>query len=89
MCPTMVEPNLYFLALQLHGYTALDYFTHFYSYFFYIAFTLLYIVCAFTLLLLSYSYIFSFLIYCFFICVHTVIVVDILFYCDVYIILLC
>ena len=65
------------------------FFTHFF-FFFYIAFTLLYIVCAFTLLLFFYSYIFSFLIYCFFdLCVHITIVVDILFYYDVYIILLC
>ena len=45
-------------------------FTHFF-FFFYITFTRLYIIYAFTLLLFFYSYILSFLIYCFFICAFT------------------
>ena len=57
--------------------------------FLYIAFTLLYIFCVFTLVLFFYSYIFFFsYILFFYLCVHTTIVVDILFCCDVYIILL-
>ena len=80
-----------FFYLCIH--TVFNYFTHFFLFllffFFYIAVWTLYIVCAFTLLLFFYSYIFFFsYILFFYLCVHTTIVVDILFCCDVYIILL-
>ena len=129
----MVEPKLYFLALQLCTttfgcarqlkgnfffllcvHTVFDYFT--YSYFIFILISLLLvhtsIVCAFTLLLLIFFpflysvhsainylcihtaivllflyFFFSYILF-FYLCVYIVIIIDILFYCDVYIILL-
>ena len=68
------------------------YFWLFYSFLFFLLFLFhipIYCLCV-HMLLFFYSYIFFFsYILFFYLCVHTAIIVDILFYCDVYIILLC
>ena len=63
---------IFILISLLHCYCLCIHssFTHFF-FFFYITFTRLYIIYAFTLLLFFYSYILSFLIYCFFIWAFT------------------